>query len=590
MITPEQLIEEELVVSLKEMMQEGHHDILKEYCKNLKNKITADDLLNLNRHIYKIPDQQFYFDLAEYVTNDIRKKPNFYANTYIEFFKKQYLSTYNEALEISEDDVITYFDKYKDDLIGNNVLYSRDKYRFFCFLFRFKDNKKLIDYCKDFSFEDKKRPISDRDYHRFAVIALLETEKNYKEYIKCCRKLLAKSLNISENKLNDKIYKSMLNGIDREMCNFTKGPFYSFIQALIANENGSCIWLDASLVDFKDDKSFKKIRYYPDINLIIESFYQSRLLNFHVAITRVSDNVNIPLEYARHLFIEQNTTDEDTRTKLEESDPQAWAKLIVYESNYDEICNIAYSDVLYHLFRYVLKSLYEEKLKNFFTEEKIVQADSEKIEKLTAAMKQLQKEKESLLAQNYQLNTQLNKKKAELNKFHNELDMYVSEVNEEYQEYAESVKEELGYYPYEIEQEPIVDSSVILKEQIKERDQLIQALLSADVESDTEEVAEMDLAQLHMNRYLFVGDLSVIGLGDLKFHFPKSVYMETETTNITNLKVDYIVLLTKAMGHSMFYKVQSTSNLNGIPRIYYNGKNLNNLLNTMHQMICNQYK
>ena len=90
-----------------------------------------------------------------------------------------------------------------------------------------------------------------------------------------------------------------------------------------------------------------------------------------------------------------------------------------------------------------------------------------------------------------------------------------------------------------------------------------------------------DLELLQSKRYLFVGHISD-ALPDLKYKFPNSIFMESETAHISNIEVDAVVMLIKWMSHSMFYKVKATGSLTDKKIIMCNTKNIDTILQKMY--------
>lgn len=592
MVTPEAILKNLIIKALDYAAEVPYEDFLRAYIKALNKSVTADGLLSLNRHIFTTPDQQFYYDISTFLMEGWDKNCNLYIDIYISFFKKQYLSTYNEAIQVPEKDLLKYLDKCVEEVKDQHALYSKSVFKYLVFLYQYKDNSVLRDYLESFYQDSEKDFISDRDHNR-KFIGLFFTDEVYKKYINQCRKLLAGFYGIKESKLSTTIYKEIIKGIESEGTNFSKGPYYSFIQTLIANNSGSSMWYDFSLTEYNKADCFKKLKYYPNIDLIIESYYQSALLMCFSKVKDYTDQRKIEdSDWAFRNFIEYIIGDTETKEfkkGLTEYEPSTWAKWIVEENDCREICDMAGYDVVYHIFNYTLKELYEEKIKAFFAKEKPVQGTDgqKKLEKLNADLEQLRKERDFLISENHQLNTKLNKKTSDLKRFVENYYLYIGNVELEYQEY---IKNDPYYDPaeakYQEEQEHIyIDEMEQLQNRLKDCENLIKNLLPAEAEPESEPVAEVDIAKLYEYRFLFIGDLTISGYNDLKFRFPKSVFMENATTNISNIKVDYIVLMTKAMGHSMYYKLQSTAALNNVPRIFYNGKNFESLLNVMYHQI-----
>ena len=73
----------------------------------------------------------------------------------------------------------------------------------------------------------------------------------------------------------------------------------------------------------------------------------------------------------------------------------------------------------------------------------------------------------------------------------------------------------------------------------------------------------------------------------MRRRFPSSIFMETNTVDISQIKVDAVVYLIQAMGHSMYYKCKNTSALQEARVIYYNGRsNLSSLLAVIDREMC----
>ena len=115
-----------------------------------------------------------------------------------------------------------------------------------------------------------------------------------------------------------------------------------------------------------------------------------------------------------------------------------------------------------------------------------------------------------------------------------------------------------------------------LKAIIESQNQLIGRLQSEPDEDDIEQggnAASVNTDSIiYQHKYLFVGDITALGFEDLRRKFPSSVFMESNTTNISQIQVDAVVYLIQAMGHSMYYKCKNTPALQNAKVIYYNGR------------------
>ena len=125
-----------------------------------------------------------------------------------------------------------------------------------------------------------------------------------------------------------------------------------------------------------------------------------------------------------------------------------------------------------------------------------------------------------------------------------------------------------------------------LKAVIASQNQLIEQLQAAPEEY----IPEVDTSRfdvdaeniVYQHKYLFVGDIANLGFEELRRKFPSSVFMESNTTNISQIQVDAVVYLIQSMGHSMYYKCKNTAALKDAKIIYFNGRgNVMSLLKVM---------
>ena len=121
-----------------------------------------------------------------------------------------------------------------------------------------------------------------------------------------------------------------------------------------------------------------------------------------------------------------------------------------------------------------------------------------------------------------------------------------------------------------------------LKQQLRSQEEFADLVNREEDELDADKNVDMDL--LKSKRYLFVGNVER-HLPDLKKEFPGSVFMDTRSTNISGIKVDGVVLLTKFMGHPMYYKLRNTKEIRGLKWVYCNTKNLDVLHQKMMELV-----
>ena len=67
--------------------------------------------------------------------------------------------------------------------------------------------------------------------------------------------------------------------------------------------------------------------------------------------------------------------------------------------------------------------------------------------------------------------------------------------------------------------------------------------------------------------------------------FSNSIFMESETHNLSGIEVDAIVMLIKWMSHGMFYKIKASNNLSKVKCIMCNTKNINSILQKIYNEI-----
>lgn len=110
-----------------------------------------------------------------------------------------------------------------------------------------------------------------------------------------------------------------------------------------------------------------------------------------------------------------------------------------------------------------------------------------------------------------------------------------------------------------------------MRQRLKYQENFINELSKGEEYFESNE-EEFDISKLQEKKFLFVGRIDE-AIPELKHAFPNSIFMNSETTDISNVKVDAIVMLIKWMSHSMFYKVKSANIIKEVPCILCNSKN-----------------
>ena len=125
-----------------------------------------------------------------------------------------------------------------------------------------------------------------------------------------------------------------------------------------------------------------------------------------------------------------------------------------------------------------------------------------------------------------------------------------------------------------------------LKEKEKENDALKKQLEMAEqfakaAVQKVDDSEEVDLDALKQHKYLFCAENEDI-LQQLSQHLPDSVYVSNTTTNFKNVKVDAVVIPTRFVSHSLYYKAKNLSN---VPLIYCDGNSSKAILcEIQHEM------
>ena len=119
-----------------------------------------------------------------------------------------------------------------------------------------------------------------------------------------------------------------------------------------------------------------------------------------------------------------------------------------------------------------------------------------------------------------------------------------------------------------------------LKKKLQIQEEFTAELNHIDVDKENN---NYNIDILKTKRYLFVGRFEE-ALPELKHDFPNSLFMEGETYNLLNVKVDAIVMLVRWMSHSMFYKIKATGSLTDTKIIMCNTKNKD----TIYQKMFNE--
>lgn len=356
--------------------------------------------------------------------------------------------------------------------------------------------------------------------------------KNFERYIIKRRQELAEYLNVSIDKLDETIHESLKTKTEEGMSSFgtgISGKIGTSTKQIIIGNNGGWIWHD----QITRERGNLAINYTPDVNRIIKDYYTSLIIS---------------------KFIEcKNNKEPFTKIVLSRE-----CKSTTIEEDYACILCMYEIDVVYKMFSLMMEKYYQD-----FSWEKITQNDllsrydaivsnlKSMIRKKDIDIESLTRKVESLRLQNITEEDGVVKPFVAEN---NKLNKIIDEKDEE-----------------------IID----LKRKIEIQNEFIEELLKPE-EPETTEAADIEI--LKSKRYLFVGAIDE-ALPELKKVFSDSVFMTSETTNITQIEVDAVVMLTRWMSHSMFYKIKAAKKLDDVPTIMCNTKNFDRILWDMYKGI-----
>ena len=452
----------------------------------------------------------------------IKSVPKF-KMTYTENYYLHFLF-YRSDVFTEPDKVLKGFDYEEDRYMLNYSFYMTDKNTF--------DNAFI--FCAD---EEEAREYLSKGGANRADKEFVLQSKFFDRYLAKRRCELADYLQIEESKLAEYIHSAMKshskNG-EMPTRSGIVGQIEIFTRDIIANQNGGTSWYNAMTTTNNDKWYGESVLYVPDVDGLIRNYFKS---------------------YVATRYIEQVMEKKQGFNKITLSKdciPESYA--IVYQT----ILCMYEMDVLYKMFALMQKQYYKD-----FSWEKITNQDSAiRYEDIISDLEQTITDKEnrikSLMLKNSTLSLQItadnSKQTAPLVAENNKLLKVIEDKDSE-----------------------IAD----LKRRLEYQELFISELNKPEVEEINN---TYDLELLQSKRYLFVGHISDV-LPDLKYKFPNSIFMESETANISNIEVDAVVMLIKWMSHSMFYKVKATGALADKKIIMCNTKNIDTVLQKIYNEI-----
>lgn len=305
---------------------------------------------------------------------------------------------------------------------------------------------------------------------------------------------------------------------------FDFGGFPFMTANLIDYHKGNMLWLDKVTASKKlkeyDGRGFG---YYVDVDKIISEYYKNKVIS---------------------VFLEKDENDEPfTKSSLF----GGWKGPI--EAEFKDIQHLCVVDIVYHLFEIEEEIFYENFSWEHYTGKHIEERYSAIVESL-----------EKTISSKNSTISDLEERVRELeHKSNKNTDAIVLKQEREKEELRKSLEAK------DIE---IKD----LKEQMKVYEEFED--IQKQIEDDVTESVDPEL--LKTKRYLFAGHESDI-VGKLKREFPNSVFITENTTDISNIKVDGIVMLISKISHSLYYKIKKSSIYREVDTVLCNSDNINNV-------------
>lgn len=441
--------------------------------------------------------------------------------TYTENYYLHFLF-YRSEVFTEPDKVLKGFDFEQDRYMLNYSFYMTDKNTFDNALIFCTDEYEVQDYLSG----------GDRDEKEYVL-----RSKFFDRYLAKRRGELADYLQIEEEQLFEYIHSEMRshskNG-EMPIRSGIVGQIELFTKDIIADQNGGVSWYNAMTTTDNDKWYGESIIYVPDVDRLIRNYFKSYVTTRYVETVMEKKHGFTKLTLARECIPEN------------------------YAMVYQTILCMYEMDVLYKMFAIMQKQYYMD-----FSWEKITNQDlATRYEDIIFNLEQTIADKDNkiknLLQKNSMLSIQItadnSKQTAPLVAENNKLLKVIENKNSE-----------------------IAD----LKRRLEYQEQFIAEL---NKQEDEGENNSYDIEMLQGKRFLFVGHIGDV-LPELKHKFPNSVFMESETNNLSGIDVDAVVMLIKWMSHSMFYKVKSTGALSHTKIIMCNTKNIDTIFRKIYNEI-----
>lgn len=475
-----------------------------------------------NPKVLKNPRDGIFEDIIYIIKEEVCHNEGL-LDKIIQYYLKKY-PVVKESFERNRND----FDKYKKELSGLIKDNKEDKIVFVMLYFVVNDETDSA------ITSDILTGLEDKNYYGIHVyktytqdlgiywgIDNLDKDKLYMKYLKKQRNVLTDYLGIEPDELES----YLLNACTVS----TKKEYKCINRKLYFVEESLFKIMDRYTIPADCIISFQKIDYHKIIKDNFESLCGAMVY----------------FKYREYLSEDKKLEHSMLMFHVEMENPEAFFQTLV-ASFYFELLTMQFKDMIGEYY----KNFSFDKFLGTNQQQELLQ----QIEKLKA---ELEEKKDIIVRQSEQAFNNRQKEYAEAQKENSVYEKQISQLNRQIDNKDDTIKN--------------------LKRQLEIKDEYISLLLKEDDDTDNE---CSDLSLLQSKKYLFVGDAKE-ALPELKKTFPNSLFMETETFALKNIKADCIVMLVKYMSHGMYYKVKSVNALNDVPVVMCNTKNINTIYGKM---------
>lgn len=479
-------------------------------------------------------EQQIYIDIAYVVKDRIISSKELNA-VFIEYYKKRYPGVFDVYQKITQ---LYIQNRYSKQKYSKSIEYGISFYKYLIydslileevddFIFSIdylQDDKKYAEY-----FESSEKEFENRQIHNFTFHDSFEkitSSSLFEKNIKRRRAELAEYLKIPVNDLSTFIFNNI------SFSSWEKGDDWHIGEAgkidlitrqLLMNHRCSHSWLRELFAKFKQRDLSNELL---NINMIIDDYFTS-------------------------LFVEKYLECHKNHRPFQKLTLSRECKANTIEEDFRAILFACEMDILVTL----QKMVTEEYYLNFSWERLIKNNYVERYEVITNELRKdiynLRMANSLLLEENSILKTKHSSTNdGEIIAYSKEIERLIKKCNGQLSE-IEALKDKLLIY--------------------EEFDRFVS------VETVCENVEQLELDLLYTKRYLIVGNIKEV-LPNLCKKFPNSLFMDTDRFNLSEIKVDAIIMCTERMSHSMYYKVKKSNVYKMVPTIMCNSLNETRIL------------